>query len=82
MLRLVSHQPFCGQKTAIEENVDIASSSEVFERMEARIKIAQTDVGKKLQAQADACGTCWRPTGPARCWRTTGNKTDFEAADK
>lgn len=54
VLRLVSHQPFCGQKTAIEENVDIASSSEVFERMEARIKIAQTDVGKKLQAQADA----------------------------
>ena len=54
VLRLVSHQPFCGQKTAIEENIDIASSSEVFERMEARIKIAQTDVGKKLQAQADA----------------------------
>ena len=82
MLRLVSHQPFCGQKTAIEENIDIASSSEVFERMEARIKIAQTDVGKKLQAQADACGPGWRPTGPARCWRTTGNKMDFEAADK
>ena len=54
VLRLVSHQPFCGQRTAIEENVDIASSSDVFERMEARIKIAQTDVGKKLQAQADA----------------------------
>ena len=50
--------------------------------MEARIKIAQTDVGKNYKPRPTPCGTCWRPTGPARCWRTTGNKTDFEAADK
>ena len=54
VLRIVSHEPFCGRKTAIEKNVDIANSSRVFERMDTRIKIAQTDIGAKLQAQADA----------------------------
>ena len=54
VLRIVSHEPFCGQKTAIEENQDIVNNSQVFERMDARIKIAQTDIGRKLQAQADA----------------------------
>ena len=53
VLRIVSHEPFCGRKMAIEHNIDIASSSKVFERMEARIKIAQTDIGRKLQTQAD-----------------------------
>ena len=54
VLRIVSHEPFCGRKTAIEKNMDIANSSRVFERMDARIKIAQTDIGAKLQAQANA----------------------------
>ena len=54
VLRIVSHEPFCGRKTAIEQNVDIANSSRAFERMDTRIKIAQTDIGAKLQAQADA----------------------------
>ncbi len=53
VLRIVSHEPFCGRKMAIEHNIDIASSSKVFERMDARIKIAQSDIGRKLQAQAD-----------------------------
>ena len=44
---------FCGRKEAIEENKDIANSSQVFERMESRLKIAQTDIGRKLQAQSD-----------------------------
>jgi fructose-1,6-bisphosphatase-3 len=50
-LRLVSHEPFAGRDLAIRENWDIASSSVVFERMEERIKIAQTDVGRQLQEQ-------------------------------
>lgn len=54
VLRIVSHEPFCGQKTAIEDNEDIVNNSQVFERMDARIKIAQTDIGRKLQAEADA----------------------------
>lgn len=54
VLRIISHEPFSGARTAIEENDDIANSSQVFERMETRIRIAQTDIGAKLQAQAEA----------------------------
>ena len=51
--RLVSHQPFVGHARAIRKNQDIASSSVVFERLESRMKIAQTDVGRQLQEQID-----------------------------
>ena len=51
--RLVSHQPFAGREHAIRENFDIASTSEIFERLESRQKIAETDIGVKLQAQID-----------------------------
>ena len=51
--RIVSHQPFAGREDAIRNNHDIANDSLVFERMEARVKIAETDIGRKLQAQAD-----------------------------
>ena len=50
-LRLVSHQPFAGREKAIHDNWDISSSSEIFERMEQRMKIRQTDVGRQLQEQ-------------------------------
>ena len=49
----MAHQPFVGQKKAIEENWDIASTYEIFERMNHRRKIAQTDIGKQLKAQSD-----------------------------
>ena len=52
-LRLVSHEPFAGQAAAIRGNQDIASTSVVFERMEHRMKIAETDVGRQLQEQID-----------------------------
>ena len=52
-MRLVSHEPFAGRANAIKENRDIASSSIVFERMESRIKIMSTDVGRQLQEQID-----------------------------
>ena len=52
-LRIVSHQPFSGQEHAIRENLDIVSQSEVFERMESRIKVAETDTGRQLQTQID-----------------------------
>ena len=51
--RIVAHQPFAGRKKAIEENWDIASTYDIFERMNHRRKIAQTDIGKKLKAQSD-----------------------------
>ena len=41
------------KQEAIKENKDIASTSEVFERMESRVKIAGTDIGSELQHQVD-----------------------------
>ncbi len=51
--RLVSHEPFAGRANAIRENQDIASTSVVFERLESRMKIAGTDVGRQIQEQID-----------------------------
>ena len=51
--RIVSHKPFSGKREAIRENRDIASTSEVFERMETRVKISGTDIGSELQQQVD-----------------------------
>lgn len=50
-LRLVSHQPFVGRAHAIRENTDIASTSQVFERLERRAKIDDTDIGVQLREQ-------------------------------
>jgi len=50
-MRLVSHQPFAGRERAITENWDISSSSQVLERMDQRMKIRQTDIGRNLQEQ-------------------------------
>ncbi len=52
-LRLVSHEPFVGRANAIQENRDIASSSQVFERLDTQAKIADTDVGRQLTEQID-----------------------------
>ena len=51
--RLVSHQPFVGREEAIRSSQDIASTSVVFERLDARLKIAGTDVGRQLKEQID-----------------------------
>ena len=52
-LRLVAHEPFAGRANAIRENRDITSTSQTFERMDRRQKIAETDVGRALQEQID-----------------------------
>ena len=52
-IRIVSHQPFSGRVDAIRNNHDIANDSLIFEHMESRVKIAETDIGRTLQAQAD-----------------------------
>jgi len=52
-IRIVSHQPFAGKAEAVRRNHDIANDSLVFERMESRVKIGQTDIGRELQTQAD-----------------------------
>ena len=51
--RIVAHQPFAGREKAIRENFDIASSTEVFERLDGRQKIKETDIGRDLQTRID-----------------------------
>jgi len=52
-LRIVAHQPFVGRERAIRENYDITSSTTLFERMESRQKIAETDIGRDLQKRIE-----------------------------
>ena len=52
-IRIVAHQPFVGRQNAIQANTDIDSSTEVFDRMEHRIKVSQTDQGRQLQTRID-----------------------------
>ena len=47
-IRLASHEPFDGRLDAIRNNRDIVSTSVVFERMQSRIKIGETDIGAQL----------------------------------
>jgi len=47
-IRIVAHEPFAGRARAIHENWDITSTSNVFEYMERRIKISETDIGHQL----------------------------------
>ena len=51
--RLVAHQPFAGKAEAIRKNSDIASTSQIFERLERRSTIEDTDNGRRMQAQID-----------------------------
>ena len=51
--RIVSHQPFEGRRAAISNNHDIANESQIFEKMETRMKVAETDEGTELQARVD-----------------------------
>ena len=51
--RLMAHEPFVGKAAAIHKNYDIASTTQVFERLESRAMILQTDIGRKLQGQID-----------------------------
>ncbi len=49
-LSLRSHQPFETAQKAIEENVDIISSTNVFQKMSDRLYFADTDEGKEMLA--------------------------------
>ena len=51
--RMVSHQPFAGHKEALRCNRDIENDSIVFEKLQTRMKVAQTDEGEDLRAQVD-----------------------------
>ncbi len=49
--RIVSHQPFAGKWNAVHKNDDIRNESSVFETMESRMRVSQTDEGAELQAR-------------------------------
>ena len=51
--RIVSHQPFAGKWNAVHKNDDIASDSVIFEKLETRMRVSQTDEGSELQTRVD-----------------------------
>ena len=51
--RIVSHQPFAGRNEALSRNHDIDNDTLIIEKLERRMKVAQTDEGVDLQAQVD-----------------------------
>ena len=51
--RIVSHQPFAGRREAVKRNRDIDNESVVFEVLQERMKVSQTDEGVYLRAQVD-----------------------------
>jgi len=51
--RMVSHHPFAGKRSALEKNDDIVNDSVVFEKLETRMKLAETEEGRELQQKAD-----------------------------
>ena len=52
-LRIVSHQPFTGKYNALHKNDDIENESVIFEKLETRMLVSQTDEGAELQTLAD-----------------------------
>ena len=51
--RIVSHQPFTGKWNAVHRNDDIANESVIFEKLEKRMRVSQTDEGEELQTRVD-----------------------------
>ncbi len=51
--RMVSHQPFAGKWNAVHKNDDIENDSVVFEKLETRMRVSQTDEGTELQTRVD-----------------------------
>ena len=51
--RIVSHQPFTSKWNAVHKNEDIRNDSEIFEKMETRMRIRDTDEGAELQDRVD-----------------------------
>ncbi len=52
-LLLAAHQPFESTQKAIEEGSDIHSTTEILEQRRERIRVCDTDDGKRIQEQID-----------------------------
>ena len=51
--RIVAHQPFAGKHNALHKNQDIEGDQHIIEKIENRMKIAETDEGRALQERVD-----------------------------
>ena len=47
-MRILSHQPFESAESAIENNADIESHSDIFETQMKRVMVMDTDVGNAI----------------------------------
>jgi len=50
-LRLSAHKPFESIQQAVEQNIDIHSTTKVFETMQQRMRVMDTDVGQEISEQ-------------------------------
>ena len=51
--RIVAHQPFAGKYNALHKNQDIEGDQHIIEKIENRMKIAETDEGRELQERVN-----------------------------
>ena len=51
--RIVAHQPFAGKRQALLRNHDIEGDDYRFEKIEKRVKVADTDEGNDLRSQVE-----------------------------
>lgn len=51
--RIVAHQPFAGKYNALHKNLDIEGDSNIFEKMETRMKVAEADEGRVHQSRVE-----------------------------
>ncbi len=50
---LIQHEPFTSTAEAIEKETDIVSSKQIVELRGHRLRVKETDIGRRLQQQAD-----------------------------
>lgn len=47
-MRIISHQPFSSTEKAVEQNIDIKSTSTKFQTLMSRIMVMDTDIGNEI----------------------------------
>lgn len=52
-MRLKAHQPFDSIWKVLQEDYDIESSCDIFEKCPKRIRVKDTDIGKKINEQLE-----------------------------
>ena len=52
-MKLVAYSPFEGINNCIHDNYDIHSTVEVFETLDSRVKVNDTDIGKSIHEKIE-----------------------------